>query len=379
MVSCVLLAGCSLKMKHYHFCHFLLKQQLQRSVFQRGKHRPLIILGYRMLSLYAESTVKQVNPSLASFVGRPKSTRTWCDSSMFSFQKFSDENSLRCSSLSWNLNCIRTLYSSSSNRNVDDQREGNPTSTPSGSQQAWKILKEKENKIREARKELMDDFKETKAKVMERMEEVVERENIWTIPNFLCVSRILMSPFLGYLVVSGMYSWSLGIFIFAGFTDLIDGWIARQFPGQASRLGSFLDPLADKVLVAVLFLTLTYNGLIPLPLTGLIIYRDVLIIGGASVVRFKSLPPPRTVSRYFDATHATAQLAPTTISKVNTAIQLGLITASLAAPVFAFTDHYLLHALWWFTAATTLSSGISYIFSNNTYKMIKKMEEQKKS
>ncbi|KAG7167949.1 Cardiolipin synthase (CMP-forming)-like [Homarus americanus] len=178
------------------------------------------------------------------------------------------------------------------------------------------------------------------------------RENIWTVPNLLCVSRIAFSPVLVHLVVSSNYSWALGLFMLAGFTDLLDGWIARTFPGQASNLGSFLDPLADKVLVALLFLSLTYVGLIPLPLTGLIIYRDVLIIGGASYVRYKSLPPP-----------------------VNTAIQLSLITASLAAPVFCFTDHYLLKAIWWVTAATTLSSGISYIFSRDTYKILSNMNK----
>lgn len=60
----------------------------------------------------------------------------------------------------------------------------------------------------------------------------------------------------------------------------------------------------------------------------------------------QSFTVQKTISRYFDATHATAQLAPTTISKVNTAIQLSLITASLAAPVFSFSDHYLLTGLW---------------------------------
>ena len=123
------------------------------------------------------------------------------------------------------------------------------------------------------------------------------------------------------------------------------------------------------------------------PLTGLIIYRDVLIVGGASYVRYKSLPPPvsrrtssfssliylsykewnigrqpikhtnrkrltfclllqRTLFRYFDASHATARLAPTAISKFNTAVQLSLITAALAVPIFTLTDHVAFKALW---------------------------------
>ncbi|XP_053646923.2 probable cardiolipin synthase (CMP-forming) [Cherax quadricarinatus] len=240
---------------------------------------------------------------------------------------------------------------------------------------SWEVVKKKEKNIREAGQEFLEDFKEKKAKVREKVDEIIERENIWTIPNFLCMSRIAFSPLLVHLVISSNYSWALGLFMFAGFTDLLDGWIARTFPGQASNIGSFLDPLADKVLVALLFLSLTYVGLIPLPLTGLIIYRDVLIIGAASYIRYKSLPPPRTITRYFDATHATAKLAPTTLSKFNTAVQLSLITASLAAPVLCFSDHYLLKGLWWLTAATTLSSGISYIFSKDTYKILSNMSK----
>ncbi|KAK7086646.1 cardiolipin synthase [Halocaridina rubra] len=238
----------------------------------------------------------------------------------------------------------------------------------------WDAVKEKKEKFREAKQDLIEDIRETKAKVKEQMDAIIERENIWTIPNLLCISRIACSPLLCYYVVCADYKLALGLFMFAGFTDLLDGWIARTFPSQASRLGSFLDPLADKILVAMLFLSLTYVGLIPLPLTGIIIYRDVLIIAGASYVRYKSLPPPKTIARYFDATHATAQLAPTTLSKINTAVQLGLITASLAAPVFAYSDHYLLKGLWWVTAATTMASGISYIFSKDTYKILKKMK-----
>ncbi|XP_037802643.1 probable cardiolipin synthase (CMP-forming) [Penaeus monodon] len=267
---------------------------------------------------------------------------------------------------------VRCLQTGDASREAGEAREQRPPVA------TWEAVREKRNQFKEAGQDLLDDIKEKKAKVRERMDAIIERENIWTIPNLLCVSRIALSPYLCHLVLSADYNWALGLFMFAGFTDLLDGWIARTFPTQASRLGSFLDPLADKVLVAMLFLSLTYVGLIPLPLTGLIIYRDVLIIGGASYVRYKSLPPPKTISRYFDATHATAQLAPTTISKVNTAIQLGLITASLAAPVFSFTDHYLLTGLCWVTAGTTLSSGISYIFSRNTYKILEKMKEESK-
>lgn len=106
----------------------------------------------------------------------------------------------------------------------------------------------------------------------------------------------------------------------------------------------------------------------------------------------------RTFRRYFDATHATAQLAPTSISKFNTLVQLALVGCTLAAPVFHFVDHPALHGLWYapntlpvcvvmipcnktsfpciiayryLTAGTTVASAMSYMFSKGTYKLLK--------
>lgn len=72
----------------------------------------------------------------------------------------------------------------------------------------------------------------------------------------------------------------------------LDGWIARTWESQSSNLGSFLDPMADKVLIATLFLSLTYADLIPVALTGMIIARDVILVTAGFVIRYRSLPPP---------------------------------------------------------------------------------------
>ncbi|KAM7288465.1 cardiolipin synthase (CMP-forming) isoform X1 [Ixodes scapularis] len=153
--------------------------------------------------------------------------------------------------------------------------------------------------------------------------------------------------------------------------NLLDGWVARAFPSQQSNLGTLVDPLADKCLVATLFLSLTVAGLIPVPLTALILARDGIILGCAGYLRFVSLPSPRTLARYFDVTLATVKFTPTTISKANTAIQLGLVAATLAAPVFSFVDHPALQAFWFLTAFTTTTSGLMYIFSKDSYKFVK--------
>ncbi|KAJ8290548.1 hypothetical protein GJAV_G00014350 [Gymnothorax javanicus] len=187
-------------------------------------------------------------------------------------------------------------------------------------------------------------------------------ENPWTIPNFLCMTRIALAPVLGYLIIEQCFSISLGLFALAGATDLLDGYIARNWANQKSALGSALDPLADKILISFLYISLTYAQLIPTLLTALVISRDVALIAAVFYVRYKTVPPPITLSKFFNPCYATAQLKPTLISKVNTAIQLVLVAASLAAPVFQYTDSMFLQALWLVTAFTTTASAYSYYY-----------------
>lgn len=124
--------------------------------------------------------------------------------------------------------------------------------------------------------------------------------------------------------------------------------------------------------MGTLCISLSYCDLLPVWLTFMILFRDVFLIAAGFVIRFKSLPPPRTFSRYFDATHATAQLAPTFISKVNTAIQLFTVGITLGAPIWNYIDHPYLHGLWYLTGVTTALAALSYITKKNTYKFLKK-------
>ncbi|XP_062427427.1 cardiolipin synthase (CMP-forming) [Rhea pennata] len=187
-------------------------------------------------------------------------------------------------------------------------------------------------------------------------------ENPWTIPNILSMARMGLAPVLGYLIVEENFNVALGVFVLAGITDLLDGFIARNWANQKSALGSALDPLADKILISVLYVSLTCANLIPVSLTSMIILRDVALIAAVFYVRYKTLSPPRTLSRYFNPCYATAQLKPTFISKMNTAVQLILVAASLAAPVFNYVDSIYLQTLWCITAFTTVSSAYSYYY-----------------
>ncbi|XP_026566147.1 cardiolipin synthase (CMP-forming) [Pseudonaja textilis] len=185
-------------------------------------------------------------------------------------------------------------------------------------------------------------------------------ENPWTVPNLLSMARIGLAPILGYLIIEENFNIALGVFALAGITDLLDGFIARNWDNQKSALGSALDPLADKILISILYISLTCANLIPVPLTSMIILRDIALIAAVFYVRYKTLPPPKTLSRYFNPCYVTAQLKPTFISKVNTVVQLILVAASLAAPVFNYVDSVYLQTLWCITAFTTTASAYSY-------------------
>ncbi|KAL1487998.1 hypothetical protein ABEB36_015377 [Hypothenemus hampei] len=239
-------------------------------------------------------------------------------------------------------------------------------------------LRDTEQRLKDKSHAILQNLKDTKSRVKEKVDEITLKENIYTIPNLLCISRMVASPFLGMLIVQGNFNFALGLLGFAAVTDLLDGWIARTWISQSSKMGSFLDPMADKILIATLFLTLTYVELIPTLLTGLIITRDALLVIAGFVIRYKSLPPPRTFVKYFDATHATAQLEPTFISKVNTVVQLLLVGTTLAAPVFDYINHPALQGLWYVTAGTTIAAALSYILSRNTYKILTKTESGNK-
>ncbi|XP_038662208.1 cardiolipin synthase (CMP-forming) isoform X2 [Scyliorhinus canicula] len=157
--------------------------------------------------------------------------------------------------------------------------------------------------------------------------------------------------------------------------ELLDGYIARNWANQKSALGSALDPLADKILISVLYVSLTCAELIPAPLTATVLLRDVTLIAAGFYIRYRTVPPPRTLSKYFNPCYATAQLKPTFISKVNTAVQLVLVAASLAAPVFQYVDSVFLHALWYATALTTTASAYSYyIHGKNTVQVLNRMK-----
>ncbi|XP_003739376.1 probable cardiolipin synthase (CMP-forming) [Galendromus occidentalis] len=233
-----------------------------------------------------------------------------------------------------------------------------------------KAFQEKKADFQRKRAQVTARVREAKNLARERIN--IYRENILTIPNLLSVTRIVCTPLLGYWVYTGAYTPALGLFGFAAVSDLLDGQIARRWPSQQSMAGTVLDPLADKLLVGTLFLTLTYAHIIPWPLTVLIVCRDVGLMGGSLYLRYKSLPEPKTVGRFFDPSLISLKFEPTFLSKANTSIQLLLVACSLGAPVFDFVSHPALSALCYLTATTTFASSMEYAIRRDTYRFLRR-------
>ncbi len=143
----------------------------------------------------------------------------------------------------------------------------------------------------------------------------------------------------------------------AGFSDGLDGFLAKQY-GWQSRLGSILDPLADKLLLVCSFITLTWLELIPLWLLIAVLMRDLLIVIGGVVFHY-------TLGRF--------EMQPTRISKLNTFIQIIFVLAVVFYHGnFAFTP-WIIEALGYIVLTTTVLSGLDYIlvWGKRAYKIMR--------
>lgn len=194
-------------------------------------------------------------------------------------------------------------------------------------------------------------------------------ENIYTIPNILTFSRLIAAPVVGYLVLHDQHAWAFGLFAYAGITDLVDGWIARKWKLQ-TVVGTVIDPMADKTLMTILTVCLAIKGALPVWLAFIILGRDVGLAISAIYYRYISLPQPKTFARYWDFSLPSAEVRPTTISKYNTALQLGLIGMTTALPLIS-ADLSLPMEVWQYVVATTtVWSGASYIYSKDAVKIL---------
>ena len=134
-----------------------------------------------------------------------------------------------------------------------------------------------------------------------------------TVPNFITLARIFSVPLIVYLVIADRYMEAALLFVIAGISDAVDGFIAKRF-NAASDLGAYLDPLADKALLVSIFLALGFKGALPVWLIIAAVSRDILIIGAVILSWMLSRPVP---------------MRPLRVSKANTAAQIVLIALVL--------------------------------------------------
>ena len=167
------------------------------------------------------------------------------------------------------------------------------------------------------------------------------------LPNAISIARIiLVAPILFY-IVNGDYGLALILFFIAGFSDGVDGYLAKRFDWH-TRIGALLDPIADKLLVGGTFLTMFYVGLVPVWLAALVIFRDVVIIGGATAYNFLVGP---------------VEGEPTRISKLNTALQLLFIVFVLSNAGFGWPDRIAITVIGAGVLVTLVVSGIDYVWA----------------
>ncbi|KAL5328365.1 hypothetical protein ACEPPN_001864 [Leptodophora sp. 'Broadleaf-Isolate-01'] len=210
---------------------------------------------------------------------------------------------------------------------------------------------------------------EPKKPPLKVLTKITPHENIYTIPNILTFSRLIAAPIVGYLVLHDHHAWAIGLFAYAGITDLVDGWIARRWNLQ-TVVGTIIDPMADKTLMTILTICLAIKGALPVWLATIILGRDVGLAITAIYYRWISLPPPKTFARYWDFSLPSAEVHPTTISKYNTALQLALIGATTAMPLVTVDVTAAMTAMQYLVATTTIWSGASYIYSKDVIKIL---------
>ncbi len=180
-------------------------------------------------------------------------------------------------------------------------------------------------------------------------------EPILTVPNQLTILRMTLAPFLVVLVLQREFTWALVLFVVAGVTDLLDGFIARR-GHQKTVLGTIMDPIADKILLSSSFIVLTWSaGLgvrIPAWLTVLALSRDVLILLTAALINMTS------GWRIFQ---------PSLLGKLSTGFQILMVGLVLLFNALG-TSHPAFAWLFRLVLALILASALHYLYLASTGK-----------
>ncbi len=167
------------------------------------------------------------------------------------------------------------------------------------------------------------------------------------LPNVICIVRIcLVAPIMWFLV-RAEYENALLLIMIAGFSDWIDGFLARRF-GWESRIGGLLDPLADKLLFVSVFAALTWNGLVPLWLFAVVIGRDIIIVSGAFAYEFLIEPVEPNPSR---------------VGKLNTVMALLYLFFVMTWQIYGWPPEVSITIVGAGVFVVSLVSGLNYVLT----------------
>jgi len=180
------------------------------------------------------------------------------------------------------------------------------------------------------------------------------RENNWTIPNVLTVSRILMTPGIVMAFADKRFDIAWVLFALAGLTDALDGLLARILK-QRSNFGAMLDPLADKILLDTSFICLAVQGWLPTWLAVLVVSRDVFIVGGLGLLQYSGVDVQRGIK-------------PVWFSKCATLVQIMLVLLIMVEHSLVLSYPVSRLLLEGGVALLTVTSGVYYVFIG--FKMI---------
>ena len=165
------------------------------------------------------------------------------------------------------------------------------------------------------------------------------------LPNAITVLRAALIPLQAWLLLQGKYAPAFALFVASGLSDLADGWLARRF-NLRTRFGAIADPLADKLTMLSAAVLLAMQGWLPWWFALLVVGRDVVIVAGAAAYHF---------------TIGEVQMAPTWISKFNTALEFVFLAGVLALAAGHVGEGPWYPALLYATSATVIASGASYV------------------
>jgi len=173
------------------------------------------------------------------------------------------------------------------------------------------------------------------------------RVSLSHLPNMITLARIALVPVLILLLKDQDYAAGLIVFVIAGASDALDGYLAKRLNVQ-SRLGAILDPVADKLLLVSAYVMLTVLGHIPFWLVLVVVFRDLLIVGGYMLYTSHAGP---------------VKMRPSILSKLNTLMQIALATLVLAQQAAGLDWPLTIHVLVVAVLITTVVSGAHYLWS----------------